>query len=160
MVKADKSPASGGPDFHAMVEAAPDAILLVDGEGIIVYGNEQSISLFGYSRAELIGMSVDDLVPASSRATHPAQRDQFRNQSESMSLKRGREVAALTREGREIPVAISLGTLDSPSGRLTVTIARDVSSRVADDHERDRRALSAQLLLCASEIAVNSASVN
>ena len=59
------------------------------------------------------------------------------------------EVAALTREGREIPVAISLGTLDSPSGRLTVTIARDVSIRVADDHKRDRRALSAQLLLCA-----------
>ena len=143
-----------------MVEAAPDAILLVDGEGIIVYGNEQAISLFGYSRAELIGMSVDDLVPAPSRATHPAQRDQFRNQSESLSLRRGREVAALTREGREIPVAISLGALDSPSGRLTVTIARDVSSRVADDHERDRRALSAQLLLCASEIAVNSASVN
>jgi PAS domain S-box-containing protein len=160
MVKADKSPASGGPDFHAMVEAAPDAILLVDGEGIIVYGNEQSISLFGYSRAELIGMSVDDLVPASSRAPHPAQRHQFRNQSESLSLKRGREVAALTREGREIPVAISLGTLDSPSGRLTVTIARDVSIRVADDHKRDRRALSAQLLLCASEIAVNSGSVN
>ncbi len=146
-------------DFHALVEAAPDAILLVNGDGIIVYGNEQAIALFGYPRAELIGVSVDALVPASLRGVHPAQRSQFDSHPETFTLRRGREVAALTRQGEEIPVAISLSRMQSSAGELVVTAVRDVSNRVADDKERDRRALSAQLLLCASEIAASSPSV-
>ncbi|MGW8369541.1 MAG: PAS domain S-box protein, partial [Gammaproteobacteria bacterium] len=150
----------GSLDFRRLMEAAPDAILVVDRDGMILFGNEQAVRLFGYPGDELVGMRVETLVPARYRGGHPRLRDEYYDRPSTRDLRRGRELIAVTRAGEEVSVAISLSQIDSPEGPLTVTAIRDVRTLVAEDQERARRALSAQLLLCASEIASESASVD
>jgi PAS domain S-box-containing protein len=127
----------------AIVEASPDAILLTDDDGCIVLLNGRAEAMFGYAPDELLGSTVETLVPEQCRAAHRAHRARYAAAPEAREMGSGLELRAQRRDGSEFPVEISLSPIHlDGEGRVVATI-RDISVRVAaeaQDHEV-RRAL-------------------
>jgi PAS domain S-box-containing protein len=113
--------------LQSIFDGAPDAIVIVDGEGRIVLGNAAAVVLFGYETAELCGMSVDALVPESVRPHHGAQRAEFDRHPANRAMGAGRHLTALRKDGRLVPVDISLTRVDLAEGNFVIAIARDVA---------------------------------
>lgn len=103
--------------FRWMIEVAPDAILGVDASGSIELVNAQCEQLFGYLRDELMGQPVERLLPGGLRPVDAGE------------VGAGHEVAARHKDGRKIPVEVSLSALEAPGGRLTMAAVRDISDR-------------------------------
>jgi PAS domain S-box-containing protein len=115
---------------HAgLVEAAPDAMLLVAADGRIVRANDQAERLFGYSRDELLRRGVEELVPERFRARHIDDRAHFVAENSTRPMGAGRELFARRKDGSEVPVEISLSPLDTDAGRLVIATVRDVTER-------------------------------
>jgi PAS domain S-box-containing protein len=112
-----------------LLDAAPDAIVVVDGSGGIVLVNGQTEKLFGYPRAELLGRPIEKLVPAASRGGHVALRDGFIHHPAARPMGSGRNLAALRKDGSEIPVEISLSPVRTADGVLVSAAIRDISDR-------------------------------
>jgi len=130
--------------FHDLFEFAPDAILMVGRDGKITLANRQAERLLGYSRAELVGMVVESLVPTERRAEHAwHRRSYFTDARPRLMGARKEPMNALHRDGTLIPVDISLGPLRTTEGELVVVAIRDVSARVRI--EAQHRALEGQL---------------
>jgi len=72
--------------FQLMVESAPTSLILVNKEGKIAFSNSQSEKLFGYKKSELIGQSIELLIPARFSHHHPGFRDYFFNEPEARSM--------------------------------------------------------------------------
>ena len=103
--------------FRWMIEVAPDAILGVDTSGSIELVNAQCERLFGYGRDDLMGQPVEILLPLGLRPVDAGQ------------VGAGTELAALHKDGTEIPVEVSLSALETPGGRLTMAAVRDITDR-------------------------------
>jgi PAS domain S-box-containing protein len=130
--------------FHDLFEFAPDAVLMIAEDGSIVLANRKAESLLGYSRSELLGMSVEALVPMSQRRAHPRHRRDFLVDAAPRQMgSRKRLMHAVHRDGTQIPVDISLGPLRSAAGSLVVAAIRDVSEWVKI--EGQQRSLEHQL---------------
>jgi PAS domain S-box-containing protein len=116
------------PQFEALLEPAPDAIVIVDDEGRISVVNRQAEDMFGYRREELLGQPVEVLVPE--RFTrHSEQRAAFVARPGTRPMVSGLEFFAKRKDGTEFPVDISLGPLETSDGRRIVSIIRDLSDR-------------------------------
>lgn len=113
--------------FRAIVEAAPDAILLVDGQGRIAYLNEQGESLFGFRRDDLIGQRIEVLVPEQYRSMHQIHREVYEERPESRPMGIGLDLAGRRRDGTTFPVEISLSTFHDGELRYSVAVIRDVT---------------------------------
>jgi len=111
-----------------LLEAAPDAIVIADAEGKIVLVNQQTERLFGYARAELIGQSVELLVPPASRPGHASERLRYAAEPRSRRLA-ARELAGCRKDGSLFPAEISLSPARSGNASLVVAAIRDVSER-------------------------------
>jgi two-component system cell cycle sensor histidine kinase/response regulator CckA len=118
-----------GERFRALLDAAPDAIVAVNPDGSIALVNAQAERLFGYARAELLGKSVDVLVPNRFRGTHPAHRNGYFAAPQPRPMGAGTELAGRRKDGSEFPAEISLSSIDTPEGRLVSAAIRDVSDR-------------------------------
>jgi len=112
--------------FKRLLEAAPDAMVIVNRDGRIVLVNSQTEQLFGYARAELLGQSVEVLIPARFSG-HVAQRHSFSAASSARRMGAKRALFALRKDGTEIPVEISLSPLETPTGSVVISAIRDVS---------------------------------
>ncbi|MBL8445915.1 MAG: PAS domain S-box protein [Zoogloeaceae bacterium] len=112
-----------------LLEAAPDAIVVVDRSGRIVLVNSQTEKLFGYSRAELIGEAIEILVPAADRGRHTAQRNAFIAQPSVRPMGSAKDLFGRRRDGSEVPVEISLSPMHAPDGVLISAAIRDISER-------------------------------
>jgi PAS domain S-box-containing protein len=123
--------------FKDLLEAAPDAMVIVDRKGEIVLVNSQTEKLFGYRREELLGEPVDMLVPERHRARHPVRREGFFGCPPARSMGAGLELHGLRRNGTEFPVEISLSPLETEEGALVMNAIRDITERKHAQAERE-----------------------
>ena len=120
---------SGERTFRALLEAAPDAMVIVNEIGLIVLVNSQTERLFGYDRRELLGHPVEMLIPDAMRARHRAHRRDYSREPRPRTMGEGLELAALRKDGSTFPVDIALGPLAADEGPLVSAAIRDVTER-------------------------------
>jgi PAS domain S-box-containing protein len=115
--------------LEGFLEAAPDAIVVVDGSGHIVIVNQLSERLFGYSRQELLGMPIEGLVPQRFSERHADYRNNYFREPHTRPMGEGRELWGRRRDGSEFTVEISLSPLTTETGTLVISIIRDTTAR-------------------------------
>ncbi len=114
----------------AVLETAPDGIVVIDDRGVIVLVNAQTEKLFGYDRRELVGKeTVEVLVPIRQRARHVQQRRAFLQAPHLRAMGTGLALFGLHKDGHEFPVEISLSPLHTDEGLLVTSVIRDVTER-------------------------------
>lgn len=114
---------------HKIVEAAPDPMLLVGNDGIIIFANGAAQANFGYAFNELKGMNVDRLVPFHSRSSHAHYRTAFETSRTQHPSDLKRPLAAVYKDGTEFPVEISLSPFSMNGQPVVIASVRDISER-------------------------------
>ncbi|HYW37869.1 MAG TPA: PAS domain S-box protein [Terriglobales bacterium] len=121
-----------------LLEALPDAIVVVDRDGTMVQVNSQAQQLFGYDRDELLGQKVEMLVPESSRREHHRHRETFAERPKARRMGAGLDLYGRRRNGSEFPVEISLSPASTVNKTFVLSAIRDISDRkrVAEELRR------------------------
>jgi PAS domain S-box-containing protein len=123
------------------LESVPDAVIAADIRGTILLVNRQTEDLFGYPRGELVGRTVEMLMPERYRTAHVKQRDSYFADPKIRPMGANLDLWGRRRDGREFPVEISLSPLRTPTGLLVTTTVRDISlRRHAEDQLRHAEA--------------------
>jgi PAS domain S-box-containing protein len=136
--------------LRSLFEFSPDAILVIDEKGKITEANAQVDSFFGYSRAELIGKTVELLIPEKSRQEHPGRRKEYSAHPRVRAMGAGLELYARRKDGTEFPVDIMLGPIAGPEGTSVLAVIRDLTQKKRDEEalrrgELERRYLEEEL---------------
>jgi protein-histidine pros-kinase len=121
------------PDLGGLLDAAPDAMVVVDDRGVMVLVNAQAESLFGYARGELVGRPVEMLIPARLEGRHRAHRASYAAEPHVRGMGESIDLLARRKDGVEFPVEISLGPLQTNEGLLVSAAIRDVTRRRSDE---------------------------
>lgn len=135
------APDPAGPEpspatFRLLVESAANAIVIADENGRIIFVNLQAEKLFGYDRGELLGKSVDVLVPAQFRSKHPAYRQGFIAAPSARPMGVGRDLFGTRKDGTEVPVEIGLNPIRTERGQMLVAaIIVDITARKKTENE-------------------------
>ena len=124
--------------FHGLLESVPDAIVMVNAIGLILLVNSHTELLFSYKREELLGKSVEILLPERYRSVHVGHRNNFFLEPRPRSMGVGIDLYGRRKDGTEFPVEISLSPLDTEEGMLVAAAIRDVSERKLQEELRRR----------------------
>jgi PAS domain S-box-containing protein len=144
--------------FRELVEAAPDAIIEVDADGKILLVNAATEQMFRYSRNELLGMTVDDLVPTELRSRHADHRATYKQIHVRRPMGTGLHLEGQRRDGTKFPVEISLSPVEGADGLRVSAVIRDVSDRQKAEREfrEMQRQLTAELSAANRELELRS----
>jgi PAS domain S-box-containing protein len=115
--------------YRDLLESVPDAIVIVDESGRVVLFNGQAERVFGHARAEVVGTSIESLLPARYRDAHLGHRLRYFRTPQVRSMGAGLELYGLRRDGHEFPVEISLSPLRTDDGTFVISAIRDISDR-------------------------------
>src|SRR5258708_1260320 len=115
--------------FRGLLESAPDGIVVVDANGVIVIVTSQTERRFGHTGEELLGQHIEMLVPERFRPRHEGDRSAYASDPHTRPMGAGRALTGLTRNGEEFPVEISLSPLRTEQGVLVMSIIRDITDR-------------------------------
>ena len=136
--------------FRSLFEFSPDAIIVSDQDGKIAEINEQVEKFFGYSRGELLGQSVEILVPERFRRAHPTHRKDYGAEPRTRPMGIGLELYGRRKDGTEFPVDIMLSPVKTDGGKLVLSVIRDLSEKKKAEaelarKEREKRYLEEEL---------------
>jgi PAS domain S-box-containing protein len=121
--------------IDSALRSTPDALVVVDALGCIVFVNHQAVALFGYTREEMLGSPVELLLPERFRASHVGHRQAFEHTPRLRTMGAGLELAARRKDGSEVPVEISLGPIHDGGTMLVAAAIRDVTDRLRIEAE-------------------------
>lgn len=132
------------PTLDLAFEVCPSAMLLVAEDGTIAKANERAAQLFGYADGELLGRSIDVLLPPSVRDRHPHFLAGYFAAPEVRAMGAGRDLTGVRRDGTEVPIEIGLNPVTTPAGRFAIAFVIDIrhrkelesSLRLAERHQR------------------------
>ena len=116
--------------FRLVVESAPNAMVMINQSGIIEMINAQTEIIFGYHRHELLGQSMEILLPERFRQHHPALRTSFFHHPSPRAMGAGRDLFGRRKDGSEFPVEIGLNPIDTETGPMVLSAIVDISERV------------------------------
>lgn len=126
--------------FQVTVESAPSAMIMVNHEGRIILANKQTEQLFGYTRGELLGQSIDILVPRRYRERHSEHRGAFSRQPAVRPMGAGRDFYGVRKDGSEVPVEIGLNPVQTEEGLSVLASVVDITERKQADEQLRRHA--------------------
>ena len=112
-----------------LLESAPDAIVIVEPGGKIVFANSQAERIFGYSPQELVGQPVETLIPDQIRGAHVRHRTEYAADPHTRPMGTGLELRGRRKDGSTFPVEISLSPLEDGQGRFVASAIRDITRR-------------------------------
>lgn len=115
--------------LRAVVESAPTAMVMIDALGRIVLVNAETESLFGYPRTELLGKSVEILVPQRFRDAHPGYRASYYQEPTARPMGAGRDLYGRKRDGSEFPIEIGLNPIKTEDDLFILSAIVDISER-------------------------------
>lgn len=119
-------------------QSAVEGILSVDDKGVIVGSNPTAETLFGYALGELIGKSIEVLIPERLRQTHRQHRATYFQAPRSRPMGLGLDLVGRRKDGREFPIEVSLSFVETSKGRLVITFITDITERLALEREARR----------------------
>ena len=123
------------PYFRNLLESAPDAMIIVDEDGKISVVNEQAEKMFGYSREQMVGESIEFLLPSRVREAHIEHRNAYTESPSLRPMGLGMELQGCRSDGSEFPVEISLSPVTTGSGSFVSSVIRDVTKRKKMERE-------------------------
>jgi PAS domain S-box-containing protein len=132
--------------LRALFEFSPDAIVASDPQGRITQTNAQVERLFGYTKGELLGQSIDILVPERFRRTHPAHRKEYSDRARVRQMGIGLELYGRRKDGSEFPVDIMLGPAETAAGQIVLSVVRDLTEKRAAEEALRRSEQEKQYL--------------
>jgi PAS domain S-box-containing protein len=124
--------------FRGLLEAAPEAMVCVDGNGRITLVNAQAERLFGYGRDEMVGQPVEILVPGQLRDLHPGHRARYLARPRPRPMGADMHPAGRRRAGTTFPAEISLSASNTEGEIVTIAVVHDVTGRLEIQAERER----------------------
>ena len=119
----------GEEKFRLVLDAAPNAMIMVDSVGVISFANGPAATVFGYSLRELIGRNIETLIPERFRDRHPGYRKDFHSEPSSRAMGAGRDLFGRRKDGSEFPVEVGLNPIRTEQGLFVLASVIDITAR-------------------------------